>query len=144
MLDQLGGEVWGETPGGPSKLLATYVRQHFNTTVTPSRDGLHAFELFLVQDKPDELRWMPPLIFQALCDFVGVVLQAEYGLSAQWALCTPDDDGFAPPPVLRVATATGYEQIAIGERIVKWCVMARGGHAPTLAEQVDELVDGLR
>ncbi len=143
MLAQLDGEVWGETPGGPSKLMATYFRQHFNTTVAPNRDGLHAFELFLVQDKPGVLRWMPPLLFQALCDFVGVILQAEHHLNTQWALCVPDTYGFAPPPVLRVATDAGYEHIPVGQRIVQWCIMARGGHAPTLAERVDELVKNL-
>ncbi|MGM0559160.1 MAG: hypothetical protein ACQEVA_22435, partial [Myxococcota bacterium] len=62
-------EVWGERPGGPSKALAEKFRQHFNTTVAPTPDGLDSFELFLVQEGGEYVRWMRPLLFQGLCDF---------------------------------------------------------------------------
>jgi hypothetical protein len=141
MIDQLDGEVFGETPGGPSKLMATYFRQHFNTTITPDRKGLHSFELFLVQEKAHTLRWMPPLLFQGLCDFVGVLLQAEFKRNVQWALSTPDDSGFAPPPVFRVpASGGGYEHIPVGELIIQWCVLPQPEQTPTLAQRIEEVV----
>lgn len=141
MIDRLDGEVFGETPGGPSKLMATHFRQHFNTTITPDRKGLHSFELFLVQEKARTLRWMPPMIFQGLCDFVGVVLQAEYRLNVQWALSTPDDMGFAPPPVFRVpASGGGHEHIPVGEMIIQWCVLPQPEETPSLAQRIDEIV----
>ena len=145
MIDQLEGEVFGETPGGPSKLMATYFRQYFNTTVTPDRKGLQSFELFLVQDAPHRLRWVPPVLFQGLCDFVGVLLQAEHNLNVQWALSTPDEVGFAPPPVFRVPSPKGgFEHIAIGEHITNWCVMPKDQDAPSLAERIDSLVEDIR
>jgi hypothetical protein len=139
MVDKLDGEVFGETPGGPSKLMASFFRQHFNVTITPDRKGLHSFELFLVQETPRTLRWMPPVLFQSLCDFVGVMLQAEHGLTVQWGMSTPDSTGFAPPPVFRVPTDGGYRQIPVGEEVIRWCVMPRSDDAPTLAEQVAKL-----
>jgi hypothetical protein len=144
MVEDLGDEVWGETPGGPSRLMATYFRQYLNSSVTPSHEGLRAFELFLSQEKTDVLRWMPPVLFQGLCDFVGVILQAEYEFEAQWGLCATDETGFTPPPLLRVSTDAGFEIVPVGEFLVEWCIMPRGDDAAQLADYLDELVEELR
>jgi hypothetical protein len=144
MVDKLDGEVFGETPGGPSKLMASYFRQHFNAEVTPDRKGLQSFELFLVQERSSVFRWIPPVLFQSLCDFVGVMLQAERGLNVQWGMSTPKMTGLAPPPAFRVPVDGGFRQIPVGEQMVRWCVMPQAaigeaGDAPTLAERVVEM-----
>lgn len=144
MVNKLDGDVWGETPGGPSRLMATYMRQFFNTTVTPSREGLHNFELFLVQETPGKLRWLGPVVFQGLCDFMGVLLQAEHNFTVQWALCTPDSSGFAPPPVFRVLLPGGHRHVSIGQLVVQWAVMPRDEDDPSLATRLDEVADGLK
>jgi hypothetical protein len=143
MVDKLDGDVWGATPGGPSRLMATIARQILNANLTPNRDGLHALELLLVQQRPATLRWISPVLFQGLCDFIGVVLQAEYGFNVQWAMCSPDASGMVPPPLFRVQLPGGPEHIPVGRLVVKWCAMARGEQAPSLAERVDELATSL-
>lgn len=145
MTKRLAGEFWGQTPGGPSRLMATYLRQYFNATVTPDRKGLHELELFIVQDRPQCLRWVDPAIFQALCDFVGVILRAVYDLKVQWGVCTPDASGFATPPVFRVKRPDGYQIVPISLHVLNWCVMPRSDDdAPTLAQAVDALAAELR
>ncbi|MFP4596829.1 MAG: hypothetical protein ACLFVJ_01170 [Persicimonas sp.] len=139
MTDKLDGEVFGESPGGPSKLMATFLRQHFNVEITPDQRGLQSLELLLVQETPGVCRWMPPVLFQAFCDFVGVVLQAEHGLTVQWALSTPDETGISPPPMLRVQQRGSYRHIPIGRLLVDWCVMPRDSNDPTVAERIRSL-----
>lgn len=143
MTKKLAGEFWGQTPGGPSRLMATYFRQYLNATVTPTRKGLHEFELFICQETQDCLRWIDPSIFQALCDFVGVILRSVYDLDVQWGICTPDSSGFAQPPVFRAKNASGYQIVPISLHLLNWCVMPRGDGARSLAESVDALVRDL-
>lgn len=119
----LGNEVWGERPGGPSKALAEKFRQYFNTSVGPNADGLDSFELFLVQEGGAYVRWMRPLLFQALCDFVGVVLQAHYGFQVDWAVCEPDANGFVPPPLFRLKQGTKTANFPVGLHVVRWAMM---------------------
>lgn len=144
MITQLGATFWGENPGNPSMRLANGLGQYLNARVTPDRDGVHAMELFLVQTAPRVLRWMPPAAFQGLCDFVAVILQANYPLSVQWAVCKPEADGLSVPPLVRV-TKSGqkFHIIPIALRLVDWCVMPRDEDATTLAESVDQLVAAL-
>lgn len=143
MVDKLDGDVWGATPGGPSRLMATIARQILDAEITPNRQGLHAVELLLVQQRPATLRWLSPVLFGGLCDFIGVVLQAEYGLSVQWAMCSPDASGLVPPPLFRVQLPEGPEHIPVGRLVVKWCAMARTEDDPSLAKRVDELASSL-
>lgn len=144
MTKTLAGEFWGQTPGGPSRLMAMHFRQSLNAAVTPDRKGLHQFELFIVQDRSRCLRWIDPSIFQALCDFVGVILRAVYDLDVQWGICTPDASGFAAPPVFRIKKSEGYQIVPISLHVLNWCVMPRGPDAPSLAESVDVLAGELR
>lgn len=144
MTKKLAGEFWGQTPGGPSRLMATYLRQYLNASVTPNRKGLHELELFIVQDKQNCLRWIDPSIFQALCDFIGVILRAVHDLDVQWGVCTPDSSGFASPPVFRVKRKDGYKIVPVSLHLLNWCVMPRGEEAPSLAESVDALARELK
>ena len=119
----LRGQVWGEQPGAPSKALAEQFRQHFNTTVTPTPEGLDSFELFLVQEAGDYVRWVRPLLFQGLCDFVGVVLQVHYGFQVDWAVCEAREHGFVPPPLFRLRQGGETHTFAVGLHVVRWAMM---------------------
>ena len=134
---KLDGELWGETPGGPSKLAADFLRRRFNTRIEPSLAGLDEFAMIVVQEPGDYIRWMRPLLFQAVCDFVGVVLQAEGDYAVDWAVCEPDDDGFVPPPLFRLRSAGEATHVPIGRWLVEWCMM------PTDPESPDSLSERL-
>jgi hypothetical protein len=123
MADRLGRDVWGATPGGPSKLFATLAEPRFNVRLGPNLDGLRAFEMLAVQSQPGPIRWIPPLVFQALCDFVGVVLGLHFGIAVEWALSEPGPSGLAPPPLLRLHRDGRVTHLAIGVHILRWCVM---------------------
>ncbi|MGM0558591.1 MAG: hypothetical protein ACQEVA_19555, partial [Myxococcota bacterium] len=86
-------------------------------------DGLDSFELFLVQEGGEYVRWMRPLLFQGLCDFIGVVLQAHYGFEVDWAVCEADDDGFVPPPLFRLRRGSNTTNFPVGLHVVRWAMM---------------------
>lgn len=138
MGDRLGADVWGATPGGPSRLLAELAKRFFGEEITPTLDGLRTLELLLVQQTPGVVRWLPPLLFQALCDFVGVVTVALWSEPVQWAVCTPEPDGFVPPPVFRIDSPDGATHVPIGQHLLRWCVMPLqpGEQIPPLADWI--------
>jgi hypothetical protein len=131
-------QVWGEQPGAPSKALAEKFRQHFNTSISPGPDGLDSFELFVVQEGGDYIRWMRPLVFQALCDFIGVVLQAHYGFQVDWAMCEPDDNGFVPPPLFRLRRGGQTQTFPVGLHVARWAMMpAATGDAGSIRAELE-------
>jgi len=143
MSARMQDDVWGATPGGPSKLLANYIERMFRETIAPDLDGLSTLELLLVQRERDEvsdmgpIRWIPPLLFQALADFVGVVATTVFGARVQWAVCEQDALGLYPPPHFRVDVPGGQSYyLPVGLHLVRWCMMPlrAGEDVPTLAE----------
>lgn len=138
------GTVWGEQPGVPSHMLSQLVRTEFGEVVEPTLDGVRTLELLLVGAREGVIRWMRPLLFQALCDFVGVVAQAELGADVAWAMCEEEATGFAPPPLFRVHPEGGKAyHVPIGHHVLRWSMMplAPGEQVPSLAEW---LVDQFR
>lgn len=141
LRERLSGTVWGEEPGRPSRALAELCRQHFNTTITPGLEGLDSLELFFAQEPGAQVRWMRPLFWQALCDFVGVLCQAHYGYQVQWAVCEPEPSGFVPPPLLRLRRGPEGRQLAVGARMVDWAMAAKAG-AGSIRAGLDAWVAG--
>ena len=75
---------------------------------------LHTFKILLVPQQAGAIRWLPPMLFQALCDFIGLLGQTLFDRHIAWALCEPDGD-FCTPPLLRLALASGkHIHIPIG------------------------------
>ena len=75
---------------------------------------LRTLEMLLVSQQAGAIRWIPPMLFQALCDFIGVLGQTLFDRDIAWALCEPDGD-FCTPPLLRLALASGkHIHIPIG------------------------------
>ncbi len=123
LIEAGGAEVWGETPGLPSRRAAALLNKAFDVKITPDDAGLDLAELLLVsRDQTGVVRWIPPLFFQALCDLVGVVV-AAMGLSVDWAECQADDNGFAEAPLLRVRGGERAEHLPIALHLMRWCVM---------------------
>lgn len=138
MTDRLGADVWGATPGGPSRLLAELLRRFFAAEITPTLDGLRTAEVLLVQQGPGFVRWIPPLLFQALCDLVGVVTVATWGEPVQWAVCAPEPGGFVPPPTFRIDSPSWASHVPIAAHLLRWCVMPLqpGEQPPPLADWI--------
>lgn len=137
MADRMGSDVWGASPGGPSKLFALYVAKEFGETIRPTLEGLRSMELLLVQQKPGVIRWMHPLHFQALCDFIGVLAASDFGRKISWAVSEDIGSGHAPPPVFRVDDEKPRAiHVPIGHHILRWSMMpiAPGEVVPSLAD----------
>ena len=116
----LGGLVWGDEPGRLSKELCDQLQLEFQTRISPTPTGLAMLEDLLVETR-DEIGWVHPVFFQAICDFLGVVLQGNPDLEVQWSLCAVDDrTGLAPPPILRLRRRGGpWHTSAIGQEVVE-------------------------
>lgn len=146
LTEMLAGTVWGEQPGIPSHMLAQLVQAEFGEEITPTLDGVRSLELLLVGAREGVIRWMRPLLFQGLCDFLGVVAQAELGADVAWAMCEEEATGFAPPPLFRVHPDAGKAyHVPIGHHVLRWSMMplAPGEQVPSLAEWlVDQFGSG--
>ncbi|MCA9603289.1 MAG: hypothetical protein R3A78_11115 [Polyangiales bacterium] len=118
------GGVWGATPGSLFGALA----HHQGWTSGSAALAFHKAEALVVSQSPGVVRWIPPLVFQALADGAGVVLAHEFGMKVAWGLSEPDETGLAPPPVFRLGART---HVPIGLELLRWCVMPlREGEAP--------------
>lgn len=142
-------DVWGADPGAPFRRLAEALPRRVGE---PSSNGdgatdgpldpddlatIDRLESALVPRDPGVVRWIPPLVFQALCDAVGVVASRALGARVDWGVSAPDEDtGLAPPPVFRITGGEGERYLPIALELLRWCVMplAEGEAPPTLSE----------
>lgn len=145
MLGEIGSEVWGETPGGLSRHAARELEETLGVDVGLDLSGLEAFEQHFVVDETETIRWIEPIFYQAICDFIGVLLHGKYGLQVQWGVCEPDPRGIVPPPTFRQPGAGRGETIPVGRYVLEWCLMPvrDGEKPPTLAARVDALANRL-
>jgi hypothetical protein len=137
MADRMGDDVWGATPGAPSKLFALYAAKEFGDVYKPTLDGLRSMELLIVQQKPGAIRWMPPLLFQALCDFIGVLAGSVYERKLSWAVSEDVGSGHSAPPVFRVDDEKPRAiHVPIAHHVLRWSLMplAPGEQVPSLAD----------
>lgn len=123
MAQRLGQERWGSTPGGFSHLFATYLMKTFGEKIRPDVDGLASLDLLVVQRDEDVIRWMPPLVFQALCDFLPVAAASLYDAKVSWAESEDLGGGFSHPPLIRVEQAGEGIHIPIGHHVLRWWMM---------------------
>lgn len=136
MASRMGDDVWGQTPGGPSRLFASLAEASFGEQIRPNLTGLEAMEMLLVSRDTDVIRWIPPLLFQALCDFVPIVAQVHYETRISWAVCEELEGGYAQPPLIRVEPLDEAAiHVPLGPHLLRWCMMPI---------HEGEQVDGLR
>lgn len=127
LVSALGEEDWGSDPGRPSKLLAEALASRGVLGLVPDLASLDVLEAALVSRETGVIRWMSPMAFQGLCDFIGVVIQQLYEVDVLWAVCEEDSFGMCPPPLLRVAWPDGrVEHLPLGLLVLRWCVMPIG------------------
>jgi hypothetical protein len=135
------GQVWGETPGAASRHVARELEGRFDTDLSLGLDSLDTFEQLLFSPEGSGLRWTPPMLFQGLCDFVGVVLHGRYNVRVQWGLCEAGASGIIPPPTFRLPRGDHHQTIPIAQRLTDWIVLPidEGDARPPLSERIDQL-----
>lgn len=140
LRERVGDDFWGNIPGAFSRCAANLFVEHFQEELTPDLNGLRSFELLTVERKRSGgVRWIPPILFQALADFIGVVIQAEWQHGVEWALCEVDESGYAPPPLFRITRPDRQEHLPIGVHLLRWCIMPimEGEEIPSLDEWLE-------
>ncbi len=122
----LGESVFGAKPGEFFAALNGVREARGEPLLTPALASLDALEAALIPDETGCVRWMPPATFQALCDAVAVVAQTELGRTVQWGESQLEDDGLAPPPMIRLKDGAAFAHVPLGLDLMRWCVMPRG------------------
>lgn len=142
MATRLGTTLWGAQPGVPSHMMAGLLERHFQLSCKPDVESLHALDMLLVERTPGVIRWMPPMIFQGLCDFVGVLLMAKRRREVRWGACESDREGGHLPPLLRFASKKGPLDINVGLALVRAIIMpiAQAEDAPLLRDWFEQLI----
>ena len=137
LLATTADEAWGQSPGAPAARLASAIAGGDGDGPSLDLDGLRAVEDAIVQRDPGPVRFIPPLVFQALCDHVALAMRRR-GVEVEWAECAPDDSGIAPPPLVRVRTGGAYAHVPLALEVLRWCVMPiqPGETIPPLADWV--------
>lgn len=120
--------MFGVTPGALARQVATLLE------IDPA--DIVAMGDALVPDVRERVRWVEPMLFQALCDAAGVHAARALKLPVQWAVSEPDDQGMAPPPLLRTRSTAGDIHVPVGMELLRWCVMPlrEGESVPSLDE----------
>lgn len=129
-------DVFGQRPGAFFAALNQVREQGEQDALPPRIDSLDVLEDALVPSQEGVVRWVAPTSFQALCDAVAVCVRGELGRKVEWAVSELEDDGLAPPPMLRLREGPAYAHVPLGLDLMRWCVMprAKGESIPTLAE----------
>jgi hypothetical protein len=130
-------EPWGTKPGALARLCADQLTSFGYAGVEPTRAGIELLEAVVVHRQHGVLRWIEPVLFQALCDLIAVSATVTFGRPVQWGVCEADDETkLAPPPVLLAERDGDQFHVPLGEHVLRWCVMpsAQGESIPTLGE----------
>lgn len=119
-------EPWGEKPGALARACADQLSSLGYPAIEPTRQGIERLEAVLVPSEHGVVRWIDPLLYQALCDLVAVAATVTFGRSVQWGVCEPDHETkLAPPPVLLAERDGDSFHVPLGEHVLGWCVMPR-------------------
>lgn len=138
----LGDDVWGDSPGWFSRAFCDELGRVANIDIGPNRQGLATLEETVVDTGTEGIRWIDGLAYQALCDFVGVVVQATTSLEVQWGTCPVDEQtGLAPTPLMRMRDGWGWTRIPVGRDVVQR--VALPWHRPPEAPKVGAITVGL-
>lgn len=116
--------TFGSEPGALARELCAFLSHQGYAGVEPTRSGIERLEALITHDTPFVIRWIDPIVFQALCDLVAVAAIRTWGREVEWGVCEPDPETrVAPPPVIRVHRDGDTFHVPLGEHILRWCIM---------------------
>ena len=143
VAEKLGDQFWGQAPGWISRVFCEELKEITDVEVSPDRAGLERLERTLFGGPTGGIRWMEPMAYQAVCDFIGVVLQATTSLDVQWGTSPVDEKtGLAPAPVLRVRQSGGdWAMLAVGNDIIRRACVPWGEDVKTERVLLELLAD---
>lgn len=147
---RVGDEIWGEKPGMFFAILNEALEAVGEKPLPPKPESVDWLEERLVSREVGPVRWIPPLLFQCLCDVVSVVAAKAYAHEVQWAPSEIDDRGFASPPMIRarpekparalnvIGGDEGWVNVPLGVHLLRWLVMPiqPGEEIPPLGEWI--------
>ncbi len=117
--------LWGAYPGEPSHALASILERELHYQIKPDMESLQKLDMLIVEREPNRFRWIEPMIFQGLCDFMGIILMANKRARVQWGLCESDQHGGHFPPLFRLSGKGGARDVEVGRELLKHAVMPR-------------------
>ncbi len=126
---------FGAEPGVLARELCEFLNHQGFRGVEPTRSGIERLETVITHDAPFVIRYMHPIVFQALCDLIAVAAITTWKRDVEWGVCEPDPDTqVTPPPVVRVHRDGDTFHVPLGEHILKWSIMPAqvGETIPTL------------
>jgi hypothetical protein len=128
-------EPWGAEPGRPADRLLHLLSDLGGRPMSTALEAIDLAESLLISKKHSCIRWLPPLVFQALCDLVGVAASRDLGAEIEWAVSETETDGFTPPPLFRVGE---QDHVPIALHLLRWWVMPlrAGEEVPPLSAWV--------
>ncbi len=115
-------DVWGRNPGAPFARMRNAIARAGGPTITADLAGVTACDELLFTDAPGVLRWLGPLTFQALADLVAVAIARDLEQRVDWAEAAPDEEGIAPPPMIRLG---GSVHVPLALELLRFCVLPR-------------------
>jgi hypothetical protein len=142
LTDALAETHWGAKPGEYAAQLMRLCKLVGLGEITPTLEGLVRLEGLVCSREKGHVRMIAPITFQALCELVGVVATSALRRKVDFADCAPDEDGFAPPPLLRVSSEAGHVHVPVAQDLLRWLVMplADGEQPPTLADWLTDRI----
>ncbi len=117
--------LWGAYPGEPSHTMASVLERTLKRSIEPTMESLHELDVLLIERRPGVIRWIEPMVFQGLCDFMGIVLMANQRARVQWGVCESDNHGGHLPPVFRLSGRGGARDVEVGRALLRHAVMPR-------------------
>jgi len=134
LLERVQGP-FGAEPGALARELCGWLQAQGFAGVAPTRAGIERLESLVVHQLPFVVRWIDPIVFQALCDLIAVAAMTTWHQEIEWGVCEADPETLVtPPPVIRVNKERDTFHVPLGEHVLRWCVM------PT---QVGEVIPSL-
>lgn len=125
--------LWGAFPGEPSHTLASILERELQYKLSPDMKSLQELDALVIERATHAIRWIEPMVFQALCDFMGIVLMASKRARVQWGVCESDRHGGHLPPLLRLADRGGVRDVEVGLALLEHAIMPRSSEPEPLA-----------
>ncbi len=133
-------EVWGESPGAPARRLLALLGTELGRELPPTLAALDLVEERVASRATGVIRWVPPLILQAVADLVGLLAHEVFQANPAWSVAEPEEDGFVPPPVLRIGEGPEEYHVPVLLHLIRWWVLPiqEGEEVPPLSAWMAE------
>ena len=125
IAERAGATLWGASPGAPSHLMASVLERTLKRSLNPTLESLMELDTLLIERATGRLRYIEPMLFQGLCDFIGVVMMATERARVQWGVCESDRRGGHLPPLLRLSGRGGARDVEVGSELLRHAILPR-------------------